>query len=315
MTSFIELDALSVSLAGRPILKELSGTFSGRSIGLLGPNGAGKTTLLQTLLGFHPPAAGTARIFGLDVRTHIREIRHQIGYMPETDSYIAGMTGIRFVRMMAELAGLPPEAAMERAHEALFYVGLGEARYRKLGTYSLGMKQMAKLAVAVVHGPHMLILDEPTNGLDPPGRQRMIQLVKEIRDTQEIHLIFSSHLLRDVEECCDEVMILKDGRIANYCNLEEQRRANRKFLQVETRGENGSFLEAIERLGCECAVDQRTHRIKMVLPETVEIRNLYELAETHAIQIRRLDYKRDSLQDIFLKAMETRESSNGHGRL
>ncbi len=315
MTSFIELDALSVSLAGRPILKELSGTFSGRSIGLLGPNGAGKTTLLQTLLGFHPPAAGTARIFGLDVRTHIREIRHQIGYMPETDSYIAGMTGIRFVRMMAELAGLPSEAAMERAHETLFYVGLGEARYRKLGTYSLGMKQMAKLAVAVVHGPHMLILDEPTNGLDPPGRQRMIRLVKEIRDTQEIHLIISSHLLRDVEECCDEVMILKDGRIANYCNLEEQRRANRKFLQVETRGENGSFLEAIERLGCECAVDQRTHRIKMVLPETVEIRNLYELAETHAIQIRRLDYKRDSLQDIFLKAMETRESSNGHGRL
>ena len=315
MTSFIELDALSVSLAGRPILKQLSGTFSGRSIGLLGPNGAGKTTLLQTLLGFHPPAAGTARIFGLDVRTHIREIRHQIGYMPETDSYIAGMTGIRFVRMMAELAGLPSEAAMERAHETLFYVGLGEARYRKLGTYSLGMKQMAKLAVAVVHGPHMLILDEPTNGLDPRGRQRMIQLVKEIRDTQEIHLIISSHLLRDVEECCDEVMILKDGRIANYCNLEEQRRANRKFLQVETRGENGSFLEAIERLGCECAVDQRTHRIKMVLPETVEIRNLYELAETHAIQIRRLDYKRDSLQDIFLKAMETPESSNGHGRL
>jgi len=315
MTSFIELDALSVSLAGRPILKELSGTFSGRSIGLLGPNGAGKTTLLQTLLGFHPPAAGTARIFGLDVRTHIREIRHQIGYMPETDSYIAGMTGIRFVRMMAELAGLPSEAAMERAHETLFYVGLGEARYRKLGTYSLGMKQMAKLAVAVVHGPHRLTLDEPTNGLDPPGRQRMIRLVKEIRDTQEIHLIISSHLLRDVEECCDEVMILKDGRIANYCNLEEQRRANRKFLQVETRGENGSFLEAIERLGCECAVDQRTHRIKMVLPETVEIRNLYELAETHAIQIRRLDYKRDSLQDIFLKAMETRESSNGHGRL
>jgi len=174
MTSFIELDALSVSLAGRPILKELSGTFSGRSIGLLGPNGADKTTLLQTLLGFHPPAAGTARIFGLDVRTHIREIRHQIGYMPETDSYIAGMTGIRFVRMMAELSGLPSEAAMERAHETLFYVGLGEARYRKLGTYSLGMKQMAKLAVAVVHGPHMLILDEPTNDLDPPGRQRMI---------------------------------------------------------------------------------------------------------------------------------------------
>ena len=314
MTSFIELDALNVHLGGRLILKDLAGTFSGRCIGLLEPNGAGKTTLLQTLLSFHPPTSGTAHIFGLDVRTNIRDIRHQIGYMPETDSYIAGMSAIRFVRMMAELSGLPSEAAIERAHETLFYVGLGEARYRKLGTYSLGMKQMAKLAVAIVHGPHMLILDEPTNGLDPPGRQRMIQLVKEIRDTREINLIISSHLLRDVEECCDEVMIMKDGRIANYCNLDEQRRANRKFLQVETRGENGGFLEAVEKLGCECAVDQRTHRIKMVLPETIEIRNLYELAEAHTIQIRRLDYKRDSLQDIFLKAMEAREG-NGHGGL
>jgi ABC-2 type transport system ATP-binding protein len=305
MTAFIQLDALTVRLGGRPILKDLTGTFSGRCIGLLGPNGAGKTTLLQTLLGFHYPASGTAKIFGLDVRTRIRELRHGIGYMPETDSYIAGMTAIRFVRMMAELSGLPSEAAMERAHETLFYVGLGEARYRKLGTYSLGMKQMAKLAVAVVHGPNMLILDEPTNGLDPPGRQRMIRLIKEIRDTGEIQLIISSHLLRDIEECCDEVMIMKDGRIANYCNLEEQRRTNRKFLQVETRGENGPFLQAIEQLGCECAIDQRMHRIKMVLPEHVEIRNLYELAETHAIQIRRLDYKRDSLQDIFLKAMES----------
>jgi len=308
MSSFIQLEGLDVRLGGRPILKNLTGTFSGRCIGLLGPNGAGKTTLLQTLLGFHRPASGTARVFGLDVRTHIRELRHQIGYMPETDSYIAGMTAIRFVRMMAELSGLPAEAAMERAHETLFYVGLGEARYRKLGTYSLGMKQMAKLAVAIVHGPHMLILDEPTNGLDPPGRLRMIQLIKEIRDTGEIQLIISSHLLRDIEECCDEVMIMKDGRIANYCNLEEQRKTNRKFLQLETRGENGGFLEAVEGLGCECAVDQRTHRIKMVLPENVEIRNLYEMADVHSIQIRRLDYKRDSLQDIFLKAME---SDNG----
>src|SRR5215510_6581077 len=315
MTAFIELDGLGVSLAGRPILKGLTGTYSGRCIGLLGPNGAGKTTLLQTLLGFHPPTQGTARIFGLDVRSQIREIRHQIGYMPESDAFIAGMTAIRFVRMMAELSGLPPEAAIERAHETLFYVGLGEARYRKLGTYSLGMKQMAKLAVAIVHGPHMLILDEPTNGLDPPGRQRMIQLIKDIRDTREINLIISSHLLRDVEECCDEVMILKDGRIANYCNLEEQRRANRKFLQVEIRGDDVPFLQAVEQLGCECAIDQRMHRIKMVLPENIEIRNLYELAEVYAIQIRRLDYKRDSLQDIFLKAMEGRERSNGNGRL
>src|SRR5262245_52388718 len=178
MSAFIELDRLNISLGGRPILKDLSGTYSGRCIGLLGPNGAGKTTLLQTLLGFHPPNDGTARVFGLDVRTQIREIRQGIGYMPENDSFIAGMTAIRFVRMMAELSGLPPEAAMERAHETLFYVGLGEARYRKLGTYSLGMKQMAKLAVAIVHGPHKMIMDEPTNGLDQKARLRIIKLLE-----------------------------------------------------------------------------------------------------------------------------------------
>ncbi len=304
MSAFLELERLHVDLGGRPILKDLTGEFGGRCIGLLGPNGAGKTTLLQTLLGFHSPSSGTARVCGLDVRAKIREIRHQIGYMPETDAHIAGISAVRLVRMMAELSGLPAKTAMERAHETLFFVGLGEARYRKLGTYSLGMKQMAKLAVAIVHGPRVLILDEPTNGLDPQGRQRMISLIKEIRDTGETNLIVSSHLLRDVEECCDEVMIMKDGRIVNYCNLEEQRRANRKFLQIETRGESAPFLAAVEQLGCECAIDGRTRRIKMVLPETVEIRHLYEIAEAHAIQIRRLDYKRDSLQDIFLKAMD-----------
>src|SRR5688572_10120246 len=128
MQRFIDLEGLNVNLAGWSILKNLSGAFSGCCIGLLGPNGAGKTTLLQTLLGFHVLASGTARVFGFDIRTQITQICHEIGYMPENDSFIAGMFGIRFVRLMAELAGLPPEVAMERVHETLFYVGLGEAR-------------------------------------------------------------------------------------------------------------------------------------------------------------------------------------------
>ena len=303
--AFLELDHLTVNLGGRTILKELTGEYSGRCIGLLGPNGAGKTTLIQALLGFHPPTSGTARVLGDDVRTQIRRIRHHVGYMPESDSFIAGMPAIRFVRMMAELSGLPSEAAMERAHETLFYVGLGEARYRLLGTFSLGMKQMAKLAAAIVHGPRMVILDEPTNGLDPAGRLRMIELVREIRDTNDMNLLISSHLLRDIEEFCDEVMIMKGGSIVTYCNLEEERRANRKFLQVETRGNPTAFLEAAERLGCECAVDARTKRIKMVLPESVEVRHLYEIADANSVLLRRLEAKRDSLQDIFMKAMET----------
>jgi ABC-2 type transport system ATP-binding protein len=303
----IELENLSVFFNQRPILKDLNGTFSGRAIGLLGPNGAGKSTLIQTLLGFHPPTQGSARVLGMDVRTQTRAIRHCIGYMPENDSYITGMTGIRLVRMMAELSGLPPADALERGHETLFHLGLGEARYRDVGTYSLGMKQMAKLAVAIVHGPRLLILDEPTNGLDAEGRKRMLNIIREIRDSQDTQIILCSHLLRDVEDCCDEVMILKDGRLVTYCNLEAERQTNRKFIQMETRGEPRSFLSRVEALGCELAMNG-SRKLKMILPEAVEVRDLYQIAAETGVQIRRLDFKRDSLQDIFLKAME---GSNG----
>jgi ABC-2 type transport system ATP-binding protein len=304
MTAVIELDRLGVRFGRRMILEELQGSMSGRAIGLLGPNGAGKTTLLHTLLGFHNATHGTARIFGHDIRTDGQSIRGLIGYMPEQDSFIAGLSAVRLVRLMAELSGLPPKQALERTHEALFYVGLGEARYREMQTYSLGMKQMAKLAQAIAHGPKLLLLDEPTNGLDPPHRRRMIEMIQEIRDSGDVNIVISSHLLRDVDECCDEVLILKDGRVAQYCNLEEERKANRKFIEIETHGDNSVFAEEIGKLGCEFA-RLNDRRIKMVLPESVEIRQLYEVAAAREIQIRRLDYKRDSLQDIFLKAMDS----------
>ena len=307
----IELQGLEVRFGGRPILKGLNASLSGRCIGLLGPNGAGKTTLLHTILGFHPPSAGTARIFGKDIRTHAREIRGQMGYMPENDAFISGMTAVRFIRLMGEISGLPSERSLERAHEALFYVGLGEARYRKVETYSLGMKQLAKLAQALVHGPRLIFLDEPTNGLDPDARERMLRLIHDIRDTGEVNIILSSHLLRDVEECCDEVLVLKGGTIATYCNLEEERRGNRRFLELETRGgDTESFTAAVEALGVEMATAGKT-KVKLVLPEGIEVRDLYRLAAERQVQIRHLDYKKDSLQDIFLKAMETEVADHG----
>jgi ABC-2 type transport system ATP-binding protein len=299
----IALDDLRVSLGGRPVLKGLTCELRGRCIGLLGPNGAGKSTLLNTLLGFHPLAGGSARVFGRDLRSEPSEIRSAIGYMPESDAFIADMTGVAFVRYMAELAGLPARLALERTHEAFLYVGLGEARYRKVGTYSLGMKQMAKLAQAIVHGPRLLLLDEPTNGLDPPGRQRMLKLIREIRDTPGVHLLVSSHLLRDVEECCDEVLILKNGILAARCNLAEERQAQRKFLELETTGGSG-FPEAAARLGCEYA-SFGNGRLKLVLPDRLTIRQLYVAAAEQGAQIRGFSYRRDSLEDIFLKAMET----------
>jgi ABC-2 type transport system ATP-binding protein len=304
----IELEGLQVRFGNRTILDNLNGSLSGRAIGLLGPNGAGKSTLINTLLGFYSPSHGTARVLGHDIRTAVRAVRGLIGYMPENDSFIAGMSAVTFVRYMAELSGLPSGAALERAHEALFYVGLGEARYRKLEEYSLGMKQLAKLAQAIAHGPKLLFLDEPTNGLDPPARQRMIRLIRDVRERGNLHLILCSHLLRDVEETCEEVLILKQGRIVQYANLEEERRLNRKFIEVETDLENAPFAEGLRGLGCECAL-AGDRRLKMVVGDNVEIRDVYRVAAEHGVRIRRLNYKRDSLEDIFLKAME-----NGHGK-
>src|SRR5690349_16148476 len=314
MTPVIELDGLGVRFGKRDILNGLTCSLSAQTIGLLGPNGAGKSTLLNTLLGFYKPSRGTARVFGHDIRTATKHVRSLVGYMPENDALIANMSGVSFIRMMAELSGLPADAALERAHEALFYVGLGEARYRKLGTYSAGMKQLAKLAQAIAHGPRLLILDEPTNGLDPPARQRMIRLIREMRDSGGMHLILCSHLLRDVEETCEEVLILKQGRIVHYANLEQERRANRKFIEMETLGANGTFAAAIEKLGCACAITGN-NRIKMILAEGVDVRDIYRVAADRSVQIRRLNYRRDSLEDIFLKAMESdlaaKEASNG----
>ena len=303
---WLALHDLHVRLGRRTVLDGLTASLRGHCVGLLGPNGAGKTTLLQTLLGFHRPSAGAAQLFGLDVAAQTRQVRALIGYMPERDSFIAGMSGVRFVRMLAELSGLAPNEALHRTHEAFFHVGLGEARYRRIETYSQGMRQLAKLAQAIVHGPRLLLLDEPTNGLDPPARDRMLRLIRGIRDAAPetgARLIVSSHLLHDIEHCCDEALILKDGRIATSCDLEQERRANRKFLTLEVKGDQERFASGLTGLGCEVGLASR-HRLRAVLPAHVEVAELYALAASEAVQIRRLDSRRDSLEDVFLRAMD-----------
>lgn len=309
----IELNNLEVRFGNRKVLDGLTGELRGNAIGLLGPNGAGKSTLINALLGFHQASLGSARVFGLDSYQDRAQIRGSIGYMPENDSFIGNMSGVHFVRYMAELAGLPQGAALERAHEALFYVGLGEVRYRKINSYSLGMKQLVKLAQALAHGPKLLILDEPTNGLDPIARQRMIQLIKDIRNEGSVQLLISSHLLRDIDEICDEVLILKNGRLAALCNIEEERRLNRSFMELETIGGTESFAVSIRGLGCECA-SFPGGRIKLVIPDEVEARDLYLIAHEQGVQIRRMHQRRDSLEDIFLRAMDTdsRRPTNVH---
>jgi ABC-2 type transport system ATP-binding protein len=315
----VELDNLKVRLGKREILHGLTCSLGvsgqGKAIGLLGPNGAGKSTLILTLLGFHRPSAGAARILGADCRPNMREIRSRIGYMPETDAFIADMSAVTTLRLMAELSGLPAESALEKAHEALFHVGLGEARYRELRTYSLGMKQMAKLAQAIVHGPELLILDEPTNGLDPAARQRMLRLVREMKEAQGMNVLLCSHLLGDVEQVCDEVVIMNEGRIVHECNLEAERRSNKCFVELEVTGDDSDLGASLPEIGAE-GVSEGGGRWRIVLPPGSEVDVLWGLVERKSLLVRKLTHRRDTLEEIFLKAVghiahTTGESSNG----
>ncbi|MBN2337877.1 MAG: ABC transporter ATP-binding protein [Acidobacteria bacterium] len=307
MTStVVELDDLRVKLGRREILRGISCRLGvsgvGRVIGLLGPNGAGKSTLIRTLLGFHRPAAGRALVLGCDCRKERREVQSRVGYMPETDAFIGNMSAVAFLTLMARLSGLPAKIALERAHQTLFQVGLGEARYRELGTYSLGMRQMARLAQAIIHGPDLVVLDEPTNGLDPSARRRMLRLIREMKEEQGMNVLLSSHLLGDVEEVCDEAVIVRDGRIVHACNLDEERRSNRRFVELEVMGEDGGLGGALGAVGAH-GVTEGGGRWRIVLPPEVDIDALWGLLARQGLLVRKLAHRRDTLEEIFLKAM------------
>jgi ABC-2 type transport system ATP-binding protein len=249
-------------------------------------------------------------VLGLEAPRQAAAIRSRVGYMPENDAFIANLTAVSFLCLMGEIAGLPREAALERAHEALFYVGLGEARYRLLGTYSQGMRQMAKLAQALVHGPGFLILDEPTNSLDPPARTRMLRLIREIRDGGECRILLCSHLLHDVEETCDEVVILNRGRIVHQAHLDD-RGGSTRWLELEAAGEAAAaFLENLRGLGCVVEA-RRGGRWGVTLAEGVGVRDLYRLADQHNVLLPRLGFHRDTLEDVFLRAMSAASDANG----
>lgn len=328
MAYVVELEDLSVKLGRRVVLQDitcrLGAPGGGRAIGLLGPNGAGKSTLIRTLLGFHEPLRGTAKILGYDCRRFPRDVKTRIGYMPETEAIISDMTAVTFLRLMGEISGMPSEAALEKAHEVLYHVGLGEARYRTLGTYSLGMRQMAKFAQAIVHGPELLILDEPTNGLDPSARRRMLDLIREMKEEHGMCVLLCSHLLHDVEQVCDDVLILHNGRVAHHADLEAERRSNRRFVELEVTGDDSRLGASLSEAGAQ-AVSEGGGRWRIVLPPGVELDALWSLLAREGLGVHKLTHRRDSLEEIFLKAVghirETpgdevrREEVGTHGRL
>ncbi len=303
-SSVVTLESVTVTYGKNAALRDVTASFPGGAVGLLGPNGAGKSTMIKALLGFLVPTRGRMRVLGLDVADVPLEIRARVGYMPESDGHIPGMNAVSFVAYCGELAGLPRVDAMQRAHEVLFYVGLGEARYRNVETYSTGMKQRIKLAQALVHDPDLLFLDEPTNGMDPKGRDEMLELVRDLAHNKGVNLILSSHLLPDVEYTCDHVIVLDKGSIATAgpINALKQPRGRVYELRVKSAAALEAFIERLRVAGLEChATDEDVMRV--FVPGAGGAREIFALAAADRVQVRHLRPSVPTLEDVFAKAV------------
>ena len=303
----VQLDAVTVIYGKNPALKNVTARFARGAVGLLGPNGAGKSTMLKALLGFVKPDKGRMSVLDLDVANRPLEIRSRIGYMPESDAHIPGMNAVSFVAYCGELAGLPAVDAMQRAHEVLYYVGLGEARYRNIETYSTGMKQRIKLAQALVHDPDLLFLDEPTNGMDPKGRDEMLELVRDLGHNKNVSLILSSHLLPDVEYTCDHVVVMDKGEVAAQGPIDELKGPAGRVFELRVKGDLPAFLDVLRAAGMEChSTDEDVMRVfvpRGAAGEERDQRRIFQLAAEHRVQVRHLRPSIPTLEDVFAKAV------------
>ncbi|HID77938.1 MAG TPA: ABC transporter ATP-binding protein [Planctomycetaceae bacterium] len=270
--------------------------------GLLGPNGAGKTTLIKVLLGLVRASAGGGEVLGYRIGRQTRAIRSRVGYMPEDDCYLAGLSGVQAVRLAARLSGLPSVEALRRAHEILDFCGIEQERYRSTETYSLGMRQKLKFAVAVVHDPPLLIFDEPTAGLDPTEREIMLARIQGLAHRSGKAVLLSTHILPDVQAICEAAIILARGRVRVAERLEVLSRPARPAWHVRTAGPAGPLAERARAAGmavrCE---DDRT----LVLADTdaASAQQLWQWAGQLGVGIRSFQPARDSLEAIFLGAV------------
>jgi ABC-2 type transport system ATP-binding protein len=301
----VTLDGVTVAYGANRALRDVTSSFAAGAVGLLGPNGAGKSTMIKALLGFIVPESGRMRVLGYDVAESPLEIRARVGYMPESDAHIPGMNAVSFVAYCGELAGLPRVDAMQRAHEVLFYVGLGEARYRNVETYSTGMKQRIKLAQALVHDPDLLFLDEPTNGMDPKGRDEMLELVRDLAHNKGVNLILSSHLLPDVEYTCDHVVVMDKGTIATAGPIEALKQPRGRVYELRVKAPGGDiepFLRKLRTAGLDChATDEDIMRV--FVPGEGGARDLFALAAAEHVQVRHLRPSVPTLEDVFAHAV------------
>ena len=301
--AMVELDNVSVSYGDLLALDGISCTIERGAVGLVGPNGAGQSTLHRTLLGFKRPTTGAVRVFGKALPQRALEVRQHIGYMPEREVSSPKVSAVNFLTYCGRLVGMSRVDAMERAHEVLSYVNLGESRYRKMETYSTGMLQRVKLAQAIIHDPKLVLLDEPTNGLDPAGRIEMLDLIRDIAARPGVAVLLSSHLLPDVEHVCEQVIMVRRGRVARTGNIAELLERKKNLVEVRVRDHLEQFTAALDAAGLAWHAG-RGGMLLLELDGHTEPRELFALARKCGTQVRHFQPVRQTLEEVFLNAVE-----------
>ncbi|MCI0497897.1 MAG: ABC transporter ATP-binding protein [Thermoplasmata archaeon] len=283
--------------------------------GLLGPNGAGKSTLIRALVGLVKPDSGTGRVLGLDIASRGVEIRRRIGYMPEHECLIGELSAVEMVAYAGQVSGMTRKAALQRAHEVLHFVGMGDERYREVGTYSTGMKQKVNLAQALVHDPELLLLDEPTNGLDPRGRREMLDLLRFLARDAGKSVLLSSHILPDVEHVCDHVVVLAGGEVLLQGDMRSQLRGEPGVMNVRAKGDIEAFASGLATRGYSVdAADPYMLRVVTGGPETgssdtggweeTMTCDIMAAAAASGVQVRYASASVMHLEDLFMEIVQ-----------
>jgi ABC-2 type transport system ATP-binding protein len=307
-TPLIDLHDVTRSFGAFAALRGVTLRLPPGRVGLLGPNGAGKSTLLKILMGLIEPTTGGGRVLDQplggdrDSAANWR-LRRLIGFMPEADALVPGLTGIEYVGLAGELYGMSRRQSQRRAHEVLSYLGLEEARYRKVEEYSAGMKQRAKLAQALVHDPPVLLLDEPTSGLDPAGRDAMLKLVRELGTEHGKSVILSTHLLADVQAVCERVVILAGGMVRGQGTVEElcARRADRFRLRVQ--GDLARFRDDLLGEGVTVLADNGQGELRVAVPAGWSNLAFFKLAAVNDVIVREMVRDDETLEELFLRTV------------
>jgi ABC-2 type transport system ATP-binding protein len=294
-------------------LSDITFRLRAGAVGLLGPNGAGKSSLLKILLGLLPPSSGGGRVLGYDLGRPAPELRRAIGYMPEADALIPGLRGAEYVALAGELTGMPRREAQRRAHEVLTYLGLEDARYRRLEEYSTGMKQRLKLAQALVHDPPVLLLDEPTSGLDPAGREAMLRLLRTLGREHGKAYLLSTHLLGDVERVCDTVLILHQGRLLLQGGVAELCRRRQDRYRLLVQGDAAAFRDELRLEGARILHDNGRGELRVAVPPGWVSRAFFTLADNHQVVLRGLQADDEDLEELFHRVLSSSERMKDEG--